>query len=94
MKKFMILAICASGFVLLAQQSVDAKHMRDGKMFEKRDLNKDGVISKAEFLEVAEKKFHKIDADNDGNITKEEARLYKQKKKEKMKKHHDHKSAE
>ena len=55
------------------------------KMFEKKDSNSDGVISKAEFVAHAEKKFAKMDADGNGSLTKEEAKNYRAAKKEKYK---------
>ena len=55
------------------------------KMFEKKDTNSDGVISKAEFVAHAEKKFAKMDADGNGSLTKEEVKSYWAAKKEKYK---------
>lgn len=40
---------------------------------EKRDINKDGIISQAEFLAHAETRFAKLDTDGNGEVTKEEA---------------------
>ena len=56
------------------------------KMFDKKDSNSDGVISKAEFVAHAEKKFAKMDADGNGSLTKEEVKSYRAAKKEKYKK--------
>ena len=39
-------------------------------MFEKKDANSDGVISKAEFVAHAEKKFAKMDTDGNGSLTR------------------------
>jgi Ca2+-binding EF-hand superfamily protein len=55
------------------------------KMFEKKDTNSDGVISKAEFVAHAEKKFAKMDADGNGSLTKEEVKSYWAAKKAKYK---------
>ena len=55
------------------------------KMFEKKDTNSDGVISKAEFVAHAEKKFAKMDADGNGSLTKEEIKSYRAAKKAKYK---------
>lgn len=46
-------------------------HMME-KMFEHHDTNKDGVISKEEFMASAETRFTEADADGDGSITKKE----------------------
>ena len=59
------------------------KSAKMDKMFEKKDANSDGVISKAEFMSSAEKKFAKMDADNNGSLTKEEVKKYWAAKKEK-----------
>jgi len=56
------------------------------KMFEKKDANSDGVISKAEFVAYTEGKFAKMDADGNGSLTKEEVKNYWAAKKEKHKK--------
>ena len=55
------------------------------RMFEKKDTNSDGAISKAEFMAHAEKKFAKMDADKSGSLTKEEVKKYWAAKKEKYK---------
>ncbi len=67
-----------------------ADHHKDGdctkgycKMFDKKDANSDGVISKSEFLTHAEKKFSSMDADGSGDISKEEVKNYRLEKKEK-----------
>ncbi len=54
-------------------------------MFNQHDSDNDGAISKAEFLQNAEKRFVEIDADKDGNITKEEAKAHAVQKREQMK---------
>ncbi len=61
------------------------KSAKMDRMFEKKDANSDGVISKAEFMAAAEKKFAKIDADGNGSLTKEEVKNYWAAKKEKYK---------
>ena len=61
------------------------KSAKMDKMFEKKDANSDGAISKAEFTAAAEKKFAKIDADGNGSLTKEEVKSYWAAKKEKYK---------
>ena len=61
------------------------KSAKMDRMFEKKDTNSDGVISKAEFMTATEKKFAKMDADGNGSITKEEVKSYWAAKKEKHK---------
>lgn len=61
------------------------KSAKMDRMFEKKDANSDGVISKAEFMSYAEKKFAKMDADGNGSLTKEEVKNYWAVKKEKYK---------
>ncbi len=63
-------------------------------MFEKHDTNGDGVISKSEFLDHAEKRFKKMDKDGSGDITKEEAKEARQAMKDKMKEHRQNKDSE
>lgn len=60
--------------------------IKSAKMFDKKDANSDGVISKAEFVAYSEGKFAKIDADGNGSLTKEEVKNYRAAKKEKHKK--------
>lgn len=60
-------------------------HGGKGAMFEKKDINGDGVISKAEFLKHAEEKFAKMDADGDGVLSKEEAKKKRKEMKDKLK---------
>lgn len=45
----------------------------------KADTNQDGIITKQEFLEAAEKKFNRKDTNQDGKITKEEKQQWKNK---------------
>ena len=91
MKKTLLLATLAVALVGGATFAV--AHDKSGdctgrycKMFDKKDANSDGVISKAEFVAHAEKKFAKMDSDGNGKITKEEVRSYWNAKKEKRKK--------
>ncbi len=70
----------------------DGPHGEKGKrgdvgqrMFDMHDTNKDGVVSKAEFLEHATKRFAEMDLNGDGEITKEEAKKAHEKMREKFK---------
>lgn len=54
-------------------------------MFEKDDLDKDGAISKEEFVKSSEERFTNMDADADGKVTKEEAKKHHEEKRAKWK---------
>lgn len=43
-------------------------------IFERYDMNEDGIISKKEFLKVEEKRFVKMDVDENGSVTKNEVK--------------------
>lgn len=45
-----------------------------GDRFAAADANGDGVISKSEFIALAEKRFDKMDADGNGSLSKAEMR--------------------
>ena len=91
MRKTLLLATLAvalvggATFAVACDKSGDCTG-RYCKMFDKKDANSDGVISKAEFVAHAEKKFAKMDSDGNGKITKEEVKSYWNAKKEKRKK--------
>lgn len=67
------------------KQDCPRKSAKMAKMFEKKDANSDGVISKAEFMSSAKKKFAKMDADGNGSLTKQEVKDYWVAKKKKYK---------
>lgn len=48
------------------------------RMFEKHDVNNDGVVTKDEFVKGCEQRFEKLDADKDGKITKEEMEKHRE----------------
>ena len=52
-------------------------------MFKRHDMNNDGIITKGEFLTVAEKRFVQVDADNNGEVTREEAKITLKKERKK-----------
>ena len=90
MRKVLLFGILAALLVGTATFAVaDGKSgdcpRKSSKMFEKKDVNSDGVISKAEFVAHAEKKFAKMDTDGNGSLTKEEVKNYWVTKKEKYK---------
>lgn len=87
MKKLLMLT--AAVFALqalpaLAEDGAKDGHKR-GDFFEKVDTNKDGQISKDEFMAAdkdrAENKFKEMDANGDGNVTKEEGKAHHEAKK-------------
>jgi len=59
------------------------------KRFDEQDLDKDGSVSKVEFLTAAEKKLASIDADGNGAISKDEMKAHMKEKREKMKEKRD-----
>ena len=88
---FSVLAVLFLGGATVASAdcgACDKKEDRKSKhckMFEKKDTNSDGTISKSEFMASAEKKFARIDADGSGGLTKEEVKKYWAAKKKKHK---------
>lgn len=91
MKKLVTLTSVLTAFALSPALAQADHHggPHGGKMFEKHDLNGDGVISKDEFLKHAEEKFTKMDADGDGSVTKEESKAAMEAWREKMKEKHE-----
>ncbi|MGN7439201.1 MAG: hypothetical protein ACTHOO_11230 [Alcanivorax sp.] len=88
MKKLLMLsALALAVSVPTAAEAGPHGGKKGHKMFEKHDLNGDGVVTKSEFLEGAEKMFSKMDLDGNGEITKEEAEEARAKMKEKWKEH-------
>ncbi len=67
-----------------AAEHSDAKRPHRN-MLEDVDTNKDGDISKQEFMTGAEARFAKMDANSDGTISKQEIEALRAKFKEKMK---------
>ena len=82
MRTFLTTAAMALAIV---SAPVMAKH--HGKWFDKKDLNKDEMISLEEHLKHAEERFKKMDANGDGKVSREEAKAAKEKMKEKRKKY-------
>ncbi len=66
------------------EHSKGGKHK--GKMLEKLDTNKDGSISKGEFITAMEGKFAAMDKDGSGEITAAEMEEHHKEKRAEMKK--------
>lgn len=86
MRKALLCATLAVIFMGGAMPAMAADKNTDhfDKMFEAKDANSDGVISKVEFFEHLEKRFAKTDADGDGEITRQEIDSLKAEIKEKL----------
>ena len=89
-KKFALLL--AAALMLQAAPVLADNHDGNGhkgKMFERSDINGDGVISRDE----AQVRFDKMDADRDGSVSREESRnameKWKKKRKEMREKRRD-----
>ncbi len=52
------------------------KNKRSFYVFDKQDINKDGVVSKLEMLDDAQKRFAAMDLNKDNKVTKEEVTEY------------------
>lgn len=100
MKKLMMLSaaiLALQAVPALAEQGAPPKDGKRGgpeKFFEMQDLDKDGTISEAEFLENAKSRFAKMDADKDGKLTREELSAHHEAKKKKFKERHGEKLKE
>lgn len=90
MKKLMILSVLALAFAVSPVLAGD--HGGKGLMFEKADTNKDGAVSKDEFMKAQEGHFAKMDANGDGSFTKDEAEAMKQKWEKKRKEYQEKKA--
>ncbi len=81
-----VIALMIGGIVpAMADSHGGGKGKHKGAMFEKLDTDKDGFVTKAEFMAHAEERFSKIDADGNGRFTKEEAAAKYKEMKEKRK---------
>jgi len=77
----LVLAVAGGATFAMADSKGEDCHKRHSKMFEKKDANSDGVVSKAEFIAQAEKKFAKLDSNGNGEISEDEAKSYWEMKK-------------
>lgn len=80
------LAVTVTGTAAMAaDQKAPPPPRHEGKMFEKIDANKDGVVSKDESRAFADARFAETDANKDGKITKDEMKAHHEKMRSKMK---------
>lgn len=94
MKKFLLLTsafLALQSLPVLAEEGATAPGGDKGKpphdFFMEQDTNKDGFISKSEFLKMGEKKFAEIDTNKDGKISQEEQKAHREKMRDKMREH-------
>lgn len=91
-----ILATLTAGQAIAAEPSAPpAGGLPHGKnplqhMFDDSDANKDGQLSKAEWVARGEKMFAEIDANKDGNVTTEEMKAHHETKRAEMEKNRVH----
>jgi len=72
--------------LLIALGGVTVAQAKGGKHFAKMDIDGNGVVSEAEFLEHSKKRFAKLDANSDGGVTQEEMKAAREARKAKRKK--------
>jgi len=88
MKKLLaltILALTLSTGSVFAQDAAPEKPKHEqkhgGKMFAKMDTDKDGIVTKEEFMKIHEEHFALMDGNGDGKVTQDEAAAAKEKMK-------------
>lgn len=95
MKSKMIMMSVAAAFLMAAPAWAGPGKDGDGprgphRMLEKMDENKDGAISKDEFMKVHEARFAQMDKDGDGSLSADEMKAAHEAMKAKMKEHRKH----
>lgn len=87
-KSSLTTAVVATAAILLAGSPLayggDDHHGHGKMMWEKCDTDKDGFISKAEFIKSKEEHFKKADKNGDGKMSKDEHKVMMDEMKEKM----------
>jgi Ca2+-binding EF-hand superfamily protein len=69
-----LLALCTTGCAGVAIRAAEAaRRPHAAQMFENADTNRDGRISRSEFIEARGKAFTKLDRDGDGYLTAADA---------------------
>ena len=86
MNKFIVTLIVAGALAIPAMASAQGGGhgfgQRSGKWFSRMDVNGDGVVSKDEIAQFAEKRFASADANKDGNVTADEFKAAREKRRE------------
>jgi hypothetical protein len=84
--------LLAAALTFTAQNAALAYSAQKADMFQEKDTNKDGKITKDEFTAECEKHFTTKDTNKDGVLTKEEVKTYKdaKHKENKSKRTHSH----
>ncbi len=80
------MAAGTTGNTTVPPQGGDRPH-REG-MFERADLNHDGIVTKDEFLKESAQFFDKVDTNHDGKLTQDEIKAFKEQKREEWKANH------
>lgn len=79
MKKILLLTAAVLAIQALPALAEDGGQHKGGKgmhVFELQDADKDGAVSKEEFMKFNEGRFAEIDANGDGKVTKEEVKAH------------------
>ena len=88
MRKLFLAALALVAFMgapAMAEQGRQGMPEGHGKMMKNEaDTNDDGMLSKAEFMAMQEKRFAEMDGNSDGSVTKEEMKAHVGKMKEKF----------
>lgn len=87
MNKSLILGIAALSLLAVPAIAEDSQSAKPGKrmsLLEKVDVNKDGAISKEEFMSFHEQRFNEMDIDKNGTISKDEVEARRAEWKKKM----------
>ncbi len=85
MNKLLMLGVAAVSMAVAVPAMAEPHEGGKKDMFTLHDTNKDGSVSKEEFLAGSEKKFAELDTDKNGSISKAEHDARKAEWKEKMK---------
>ncbi len=79
MKKILLLTAAVLAIQALPALAEDGGQQKGGKgmrIFEMQDTDKDGSVSKEEFMKFNEGRFAETDANSDGKVSKEEVKAH------------------